>query len=53
MNGIAVRLAPKLTEVIPSDNRETKGSAKLRGKRRFARGRTSDDDYSVDACARW
>jgi hypothetical protein len=53
VNGIAIRLAPKVTEVIPARDRETKGSAKLRGKRRFARGGTPDDDDSVDACARW
>jgi hypothetical protein len=52
-DGIAIRLAPKLTEVIPARDRETKGSAQLRGKRRLARGGTPDDDYSVEACARW
>jgi hypothetical protein len=53
MNGIAVRLAPKLTKVIPVRDRETKGSAQLRSKRRLASGWTPDDDYSAEARARW
>jgi hypothetical protein len=50
MNGIAVRLAPKLAKVIPADNPDPKSGTKLARKHRLTCGWTPHDDDTPEGC---